>query len=50
MIAVCSEVKERMKKQKQEKAATKAAETKKAGGKAPKVQSYTKGAPKNFKR
>jgi len=48
----CSEVKERMKKQKTEKAATKATDTKKTGGaKAPKqVQSFSKGAAKNFKR
>ena len=47
----CSEVKERMKKQRGEKAALKAADNKKAGGKAQKnVQSFTKGAAKNFKR
>jgi hypothetical protein len=40
-----------MKKQKTEKAATKSTDTKKAGAKAPKqVQSFTKGAAKNFKR
>lgn len=40
-----------MKKQRSEKAAVKAADAKKSGGKAPKnVQSYTKGATKNFKR
>ncbi len=40
-----------MKKQKSEKAASKAAETKKTGAKAPKqVQSFSKGAAKNFKR
>ena len=40
-----------MKKQKSEKAAQKASETKKLGGKAQKnVQSFSKGAAKNFKR
>ena len=40
-----------MKKQKSEKAATKAADTKKTGPKAPKqAQSFQKGAAKNFKR
>ena len=46
-----SEIKERMKKQKSDKAALKAADAKKPGGKAQKnVQSFQKGAAKNFKR
>lgn len=50
MLLLCSEVKERMKKAKNEKATARAADTKK-GGKAPKnVQSFQKGAAKNFKR
>lgn len=44
-------MKERMKKQRTEKAATRAADSKKSGGKAQKnVQSFQKGAAKNFKR
>ena len=47
----CREIKDRMKKQKSEKAALKSADNKKLGGKAQKnVQSYSKGAAKNFKR
>lgn len=50
-MLACSEIKERMKKQKTDKAALKAADNKKLGGKAQKnVQSYSKGAAKNFKR
>lgn len=47
----CREVKERMKKQRSEKAAVKTTDAKKLGGKAQKnVQSFQKGAAKNFKR
>ena len=48
---LCSEVKERMKKQKQDKASTRAAEAKKAGGKAAKaVPRAGAKAAANFKR
>ena len=50
-VAHCSEVKERMKKQRADKAAVRASEAKKPGAKAQKnVQSFQKGAAKNFKR
>lgn len=47
----CREIKERMKKQKSDKAALKAADVKKQGGKSQKnVQQFAKGAAKNYKR
>lgn len=51
LLCLCRDIKDRMKKQKSEKAALKAADAKRSSAKAPKnVQSFSKGAAKNFKR